>query len=178
MNITLSNAMTAHTSPHRDVHSHAMALPRVPLLGMAALVAVTLAVVAVVRLSGMDVSSASATPVVAERLLHFDDRADGGIVVRNAAPKPGEPAVVQEVAPGAQGFLRGTLRALVRERRMSGLGAAAPFHLAAHADGRLTLIDTATSRRVDLESFGPTNAAVFAQLLPGAPAVAATAAKL
>ena len=31
--------------------------------------------------------------------------------------------------------------------------------------GSLTLVDPATSERVDLESFGPTNAAVFAQLL-------------
>ena len=37
--------------------------------------------------------------------------------------------------------------------------------LTARADGRLTLVDPATSERVDLESFGPTNAAVFAQLL-------------
>ena len=34
------------------------------------------------------------------------------------------------------------------------------------ADGRLTLVDPGTGRRVDLESFGPTNSAVFAQLLP------------
>ena len=42
---------------------------------------------------------------------------------------------------------------------------AAPFELIARADGRLTLIDTATEARIDLESFGPTNAAVFARLL-------------
>ena len=40
-----------------------------------------------------------------------------------------------------------------------------PFLLASHSDGRLTLIDPATKRRVDLESFGPTNEAVFTRLL-------------
>jgi len=66
---------------------------------------------------------------------------------------------------GSGGFLRGALRALVRHRRLAGLGAEAPFLLVAHADGRLTLEDPATRHRVDLESFGPTNSAVFAQLL-------------
>ena len=163
------NSATHKALPSRPPaggHSHDMALPRVPLLGMAFMVIATVLVVAVVRLSGLDISSASATPVKAERLLHFDDRADGAIVVRLANPAPGESAVLRVVEPGSQGFLRGTLRALVRERRMAGIGAQLPFHLAAHADGRLTLIDTATQRRVDLESFGPTNAAAFAQLLP------------
>jgi hypothetical protein len=33
------------------------------------------------------------------------------------------------------------------------------------ADGKLTLEDPGTGRRVDLGSFGPTNAAVFAQIM-------------
>ena len=40
-----------------------------------------------------------------------------------------------------------------------------PFELHARTDGRLTLIDPATHMRLDLESFGPTNAGLFAQLL-------------
>jgi putative photosynthetic complex assembly protein len=66
---------------------------------------------------------------------------------------------------GEQGFLRGSLRALARERRMREVGSLPPFELAARADGRLTLMDTATGARLDLESFGPTNAAVFARML-------------
>ncbi|MBC7781542.1 MAG: photosynthetic complex assembly protein PuhC, partial [Proteobacteria bacterium] len=37
--------------------------------------------------------------------------------------------------------------------------------LIGRADGRLTLADPATGQRIDLESFGPTNAAVFARLI-------------
>ena len=48
------------------------------------------------------------------------------------------------------------------------------FGLIGRADGRLTLEDPATGRRVDLESFGPTNAAVFAQILDGPGADAMT----
>jgi hypothetical protein len=41
--------------------------------------------------------------------------------------------------------------------------------LIGHADGRLTLLDPMTGTRVDLGSFGPTNAAVFARFLDDAP---------
>jgi putative photosynthetic complex assembly protein len=72
---------------------------------------------------------------------------------------------------GEQGFVRGSLRALTRERRARELGPEIPFELIAHADGRLTLLDPATGQRVNLESFGPTNAGNFARLLaqPSAP---------
>ena len=45
------------------------------------------------------------------------------------------------------------------------IGPMDPFELHARTDGRLTLIDPATHMRLDLESFGPTNAGLFAQLL-------------
>jgi putative photosynthetic complex assembly protein len=61
------------------------------------------------------------------------------------------------------------LRAMARERRKQGLGAEPAFELIARADGRLTLSDPATGERVDLESFGPTNAGVFARLLDAQP---------
>ena len=86
--------------------------------------------------------------------------ADGGVVVVD-----GEATGVARLAPGTNGFLRATLRGLVRERRRNGLGAEAPFRLTAHADGRLTLQDAATGRLVDLEAFGATNAGAFAALL-------------
>ena len=60
------------------------------------------------------------------------------------------------------------MRSLVRERKRQGLGPETPFQLLARADGRLTLLDPSTGRRIDLESFGPTNSAVFQRLLPGA----------
>ena len=68
-----------------------------------------------------------------------------------------------DVMQGEQGFLRGTLRGMARERRRSGIDDSTPLSLLARADGRLTLVDPATGRRIDLESFGPTNAAVFAR---------------
>ena len=154
--------MQAASAP--DLHSHHMPVPRGPLLAAAVLVIATLVGVATIRVTGVDVSTRSQAAVVAQRALHFEDQPDGSVRVLDA--RPGQaPQLLQVIDPGAGGFLRGALRALVRQRRAAGLGAEAPFVLTARADGRLTLVDPATTERVDLESFGPTNAAVFAQLL-------------
>ena len=147
-----------------DLHSHHMPVPRGPLLAAAALVLATLVGVATIRATGTDVSTRSQAAVVAQRALQFEDQADGSVRVLEALPGQA-PRLLQVVDPGAGGFLRGAMRALVRQRRAAGVGAEAPFVLTARADGRLTLSDPATTERVDLESFGPTNAAVFAQLL-------------
>ena len=40
-----------------------------------------------------------------------------------------------------------------------------PFRLARWSDGRLTLEDPTTGRRIELGAFGPTNAEVFAELM-------------
>jgi putative photosynthetic complex assembly protein len=57
------------------------------------------------------------------------------------------------------------LRAMARQRKLNGVGAAEPFELILHADGRLTLHDPATGTKIALESFGSRNIGVFAQLL-------------
>ena len=124
----------------------------------------TLLGVTAVRVSGTRIHEPDAASV-STRLLRFDDGPQGSVRVFDA--RTGQH--LQDLH-GEQGFLRGALRALARERRMRELGPAQPFELNARADGRLTLIDTATHARVDLESFGPTNAAVFARLLTLSPA--------
>jgi putative photosynthetic complex assembly protein len=65
---------------------------------------------------------------------------------------------------GEQGFLRSSLRALARERHREKISGDGPFLLIGRTDGRLTLLDPSTHQRIDLESFGPSNAAVFASL--------------
>lgn len=134
-------------------------LPRGLLIAIGALVLTTLVGVAAVRLAGVSARAPDA-PSVATRLLRFEDRPDGSIAVIDAASG----RTLDELR-GEQGFVRGALRALTRERRMRELGPQQPFELAARADGRLTLADPATGARIDLEAFGPTNAGVFARLL-------------
>lgn len=138
---------------------HAEPLPRTPLVALAALVAAALLSVATVRLSGVSIHQPDAAALTT-RHFAFEDRADGSVAVVDADQKR-----VVEVVQGEAGFLRGSLRALARERGKRGVGPEAPFELVARADGRLTLLDPSTGERLDLESFGPTNAAVFARLL-------------
>lgn len=133
--------------------------PRGPLLALGGLVLAVLAAVSAVRLSGMPISTPDA-PAAVTRQLRFEDRPDGSIVVIDAV----QGQVVQTIT-GQAGFIRGTLRGLARQRKLEGIGPERPFELIGRADGRLTLIDPATHRRVDLESFGPTNSAEFARLL-------------
>ncbi len=135
-------------------------LPRGVLIAIGALLLIALAGTAAVRLSGVSVREPDAM-TVASRALRFDDGADGSIVITDATT--GQPAAR---ITGEQGFLRGTLRAVVRERKLRGLVSAVPLQLTSRADGRLTLTDPVTGSRIDLESFGPTNAAVFARWLP------------
>ena len=109
--------------------------------------------------SGTQIHTPDAGPVIS-RSLRFEDRTDGAVAVIDARTN-------QEIerVQGEAGFLRGALRALARERRKRDMGPQAAFELVGRADGRLTLMDPATGERVDLESFGSTNAGSFARLL-------------
>ncbi len=155
-----TTAPTASAAPAADT------MPRGPLLAIGALLLVVLVGVAGVRLSGVDIREPDAA-AVATRSLRFEDRPDGSVAVLDATSGRQVHAI-----QGEAGFLRGALRAMARERRKQGLGSAPPFELIARADGRLTLVDPATGERVDLESFGPTNAGAFAQLLTAQPVAA------
>jgi putative photosynthetic complex assembly protein len=135
--------------------------PRAPLIGAAALISFTIAAAAIGHMTGIGKTTEPDAATVAERSLRYEDRPDGSITVLDGR----DGSLVTIIEPGTNGFMRGTLRGLARERRSRGIGAEPPFELVAHADGRLTLLDPSTERRIDLESFGPTNAAAFAKLL-------------
>ena len=139
-------------------HTHPVVFPRLPLIGIAATLALAVAAAALGPRLGGHVEPAPAA-LLAERTLTFSDRADGAVVAR-------ENDQVVAVFEGEQGFIRGTLRGLARMRRGQDIPRSQPFRLAAWADGRITLDDTATGQRLDLEAYGHTNAAVFAKLLP------------
>ena len=95
--------------------------------------------------------------------VRFVDTAEGDVLAIDAATGS---TVARFV--GEQGFVRGTLRALSRERNRRGLGPEAPLQLTALSDGRLILLDPSTGERIGLEAFGATNLAVFAALRPTA----------
>ena len=127
------------------------------------LISASVAVIATARYASPLPSAtdpANVQQVAQQRLLRFDDLPDGAVVAIDAASGQ----LVQRFE-GEQGFLRGTLRAMARERKLQGVGRGDPFELLLLADGRLTLRDPATGARIALESFGATNTGVFARLL-------------
>ena len=154
---------------------HHQEVPRAALIGAAVLVLGALGLAAGVRLSGVNIHQAAAPVPRLVRELWFVDQANGAVQVLDA--ESGQQIATLE--PGQDGFVRATLRTFVHERRMRHVGPREPFRLLADGAGRLLLEDRATQRSVELEAFGPTNAAAFARLLtaghPAARAGAGTA---
>ncbi len=138
---------------------HPMALV---LIGMALS---TLVLVSLARWSGTKVEQFD-SPVTSSRSMRFEDTPSGAVAVL-------DPASGAEITrfEGEQGFVRGVLRAIARERKRRGVDHHLPLLLQAHADGSLTLDDPATGERINLESFGPTQRATFAALQAMQPAL-------
>lgn len=133
--------------------------PRWVLWTVGGILAFSLISVGLVRITGNGPDQLAAA-VTSERLLRFEDSKDGGVSVFD-----GSTGQLLTTLTGEQGFLRGAVRALARERKSRQLGSELPFQLIARTDGRLTLFDPSTGHRVDLESFGPSNAGVFLPFL-------------
>ncbi|WP_237213437.1 photosynthetic complex assembly protein PuhC [Falsiroseomonas oryziterrae] len=141
------------TLPRRFVVSRGL------LLGTGAVVAGTLALATLGHKAPVNPASTGAQPL-ATRDIRFADRDDGAVVVTDART-----GGVIEVFVGEEGFVRGAMRGLMRQRRVAQLGPDAPFRLSTWPDGRITLLDTATGNAMELHAFGRTNAEAFLKLL-------------
>jgi len=146
-------------------------MPRPFLIGAGALVVFSIALAAGGRLMRGDgparpaalALDGSVTRAVDTRALRFVDALNGGVLVYDAASD----RVIDSVAPGSGGFVRGSMRGLAGERRRRGIGPEVPFTLTRWSDGRLTLEDAATGVHLNLDAFGATNRAAFEVFLPG-----------
>ena len=136
-------------------------LPRGALIGAGTLVIASLLMVTFVRIVGYQPAMPATSAVVESYALRFEDRPDGAVLIYSGQDN----RLVDTLAPGTNGFVRGVMRGLVRGRRADHFGPEAAFRLTRWADGRLSLDDPATGRHVDLEVFGPTNAGAFADIL-------------
>jgi putative photosynthetic complex assembly protein len=138
--------------------------PKAPLLGAAAVIAISLTAAITPRLTGVGKVSVTPGIPVAQHELRFEDAPDGSAIVRHA----GSGQVVIVLPAQTNHFVRGTVRGLVRERKREGIGSVPPFRLSRLADGRLTLEDPATRRRIDLDAFGRSNVGAFSAIMDGA----------
>ena len=146
-------------------------VPRGPLLGAFAVVAVAACVAVAGRFTGAGATREAdfAGRPVAAHALRFADAPDGGILIYDAPSG----RLAGRVAPGGDGFLRGALRAMARERRIARTGPELPFVLTRWSDGRLTLDDSVTRMHVAVSAFGPTQVESFERVF----AMAAGAAR-
>lgn len=135
----------------------------IPLLrAVAALLILTLAMVTIARVTGLEPAATpdDSVPIVAERLIQITGALDGSAKV---ADEKGE--VFVDLGPMQGGFINGVNRALERVRMLNKVEGNPPVRLIRYADGRLALRDPATGWRTELIGFGNTNRDAFAALL-------------
>ncbi len=135
--------------------------PRSVLIGFAVVVVGSITIAGIGRHTGIYDDTPKSTPVVVRDLL-FHDEPDGSVQVFDVLYPQ---APIEVVAPATNGFLRATVRGLARQRLRQDEGPEQPFRLTEWADGRLTLEDPVTHRKVEMEAFGITNEEAFARII-------------
>ena len=152
----------------REYEKDEVTVHKVPLMLMGGIVMISLALTASVSLGFVERSAVpevaraqAGAEVINARTLRFFDEPDGTVRVEDGASAE----VLTRFGEGEGGFIRATVRSLVHQRRIRGIGAEMPFTLTEWENGNLTLADPATGRSVEVSSFGPDNRAVYANLL-------------
>jgi putative photosynthetic complex assembly protein len=154
---------------------HDEPFPKQALWGAGAIVGLTLLMTGAVSLglvakpqNDQQIRVAQGLKPVTIRKFTFADQPGGALVIGDA--ETGQ--VATTILPGENsGFIRGVLRGMMRERKLSGIGIDAPFTLTLWEDQRLSLEDPSTKRTIELGSFGPDNRKAFMTLIKaGVPA--------
>ncbi|NEX18920.1 phosphonoacetaldehyde hydrolase [Thiorhodococcus mannitoliphagus] len=138
------------------------AFPKGVLIAVAALLSFTIIMIAIARMTGVMLPQAPVTAALESRDIVFVDQEDGSTAVKDVST--GE--LIQVLPPGGEGFIRGVLRSMERQRRGYDATLAEPFRLARRESGDVTLEDPVTGILLDLRAYGETNQASFAELLP------------
>ena len=136
-------------------------LPRSLLLGAGCLLVFVTALTGIARYTGLAGSQIEPAAAVQSVDLRFEDQPDGAVAVYELP----EGHTVAVLAPGTNGFVRGVLRGMARERRQHDVGNEPPFRLTRWDNGNVSLEDPTTGRRIELEAFGSTNLDAFARLI-------------
>ena len=126
--------MSSYTLAAKTANTVPDSFPRWVLLCAGGIIAFSLISVGLIRITGNGPDQRAAAPTV-QRSLLFQDQQDRSVLVADGLT--GEKLTVLY---GEQGFVRGALRALRRERHARGIGSDKPFDLIARVDGRVTLI--------------------------------------
>ncbi|WP_407522617.1 photosynthetic complex assembly protein PuhC [Methylobacterium oryzisoli] len=140
---------------------HTTRVPRSQVVRILLLTGFAVVAVAIGRVSDVGTTRLPEAQAVQVLDLTVQDRSDGAVALSDAR----DGRLVATVQPGEDGFLRAALRVMAQARLREGLPREPPFRLTRWDNGTLSLDDLASGRRINLEAFGPTNAAAFARLL-------------
>ena len=136
-------------------------IPRGGLFAGAALVLFALAAVTTARITGTGGTRMTLPAAVESRDLNFADGRGGAVLVYDSSSRQ----LIDTLAPGSNGFIRVVLRGLARERKLGDIGAEPPFRLTRYVNGQITLTDTSSGKKIDLDAFGSANLQAFARLM-------------
>lgn len=144
-------------------HRHNEKISRPALFAAFGLCLFVLGGVALLRLNGVEPVSQPPTGVAEEQVesVVLSMVKGGGV----DALDPVDGTRLATIEPGRDGFVRGILHALDRQRMQHGVPAEGPVEVVRWADGRTTLRDPSTQWSVELRSFGSINLAVFLRLM-------------
>ena len=133
-----------------------------------AIVILTVATVAAMRMTGYTPTTSIDSPVAHEVALRFVDVEGGEVHVFEQTTG----RQIATLEPAKDSFIRGVMRSMARERRSRDIGMRPPFRLVSFEDGSMIIEDPAVGTHINLVAFGPTNIGSFHTLLTKA--VAAT----
>lgn len=135
--------------------------PRLPLFGALALILFAIGATIFGQATGIGVVKTGQSQPLIIRDIIFDERANEEIAVIDGHSRQ----AIEVIAPEADGFIRGMLRGMSRDRRVRGAAVDAPYRLIRWNDGRVTLSDTTSGLRIDLKAFGQSNLQAVARFL-------------
>ncbi len=141
--------------------THESGVPRLALVAAMALVVFAFSAVAFGRYTGTGLVLTPQASPAEVRELRFETKPGNAIVVKDNRTD----RMVALLPPDKDGFIRGVLRGLVRGRAVNRATGAEVYALTRWSDGRLSIEDTVTGDRFDLNSFGVDNLEAFARLL-------------
>ncbi len=138
--------------------------PRLALIIIGGAMALSIVFAATARFTGFGVHRVEQGTVIGTQRIVFAEQADGTATITHAP----DGRLLERLPADGSGFLRGVLRAELRQRRLASQDLSAPFALNRRADGRHYLVDPLSGRRMELDGFGPTNTLAVARLFDAA----------
>ncbi len=136
-------------------------LPRSLLIGAGVMVLLALVFSSLSSTTDIGALRVSTSPPAHVVSIQFRDEADGSVTIFDAD----RDEIVAVAAPNSNGFLRGVMRGFVRARMLHNEGPETPFQFIRRQDGRHSVVDPATGKRVELDAFGWNNVGAFSRLM-------------